>query len=62
MLFYEKTAIRKELEEDTQEKKWKQMYYKDPVSLWKSIDWKESTKVDENIPSSIIYDFFTDIF
>ena len=61
-LFYEETALQKEAEEDLQEKKWKNMYYKDPAALWKSIGWKEPAKQDEIIPSHVVYDFFTDVF
>ena len=61
-LFYEETAIHKETEEDAQEKKWKNMYYKDPAALWKSIGWKVSAKEEDTIPSSTIYRFFTDVY
>ena len=61
-LFYEETALQKETEEDKLEKKWRDMYYKDPASLWKSIGWKEPTKADEIIPSHVTYNFFTDVF
>ena len=53
-LFYEETALQKESEEDSQEKKWKNMYHKDPAALWKSIGWKETTKNDEVIPPHVI--------
>ena len=55
-------ALLKETEEDSQEKKWREMYYKDPAALWKSIDWKESAKEADVIPPHTIYSFFTDVF
>ena len=61
-LFYEETALQKETEEDAREKKWKDMYFKDPAALWKSIGWKEPTGVDEVIPPHVTYNFFTDVF
>ena len=61
-LYYEEIALQKETEADLQEKKWREMYYKDPASLWKSIGWKETKKEDEVIPSHTIYNFFTDVF
>ena len=61
-LYYEEMALQKETEEDSQEKKWREMYYKDPAALWKSIDWKESAKEADVIPPHTIYSFFTDVF
>ena len=61
-LFYEETALQKETEEDSQEKKWRNMYRKDPAALWKSIGWKKPARDEEAIPSHVIYNFFTNVF
>ena len=61
-LYYEELAIQSELVEDSAEKKWKEMYYKDPAALWKSIGWKKPEKVDDDIPASVIHNFFTNVF
>ena len=61
-LYYEELAIQSELKEDSQEKKWKEMYHKDPAALWKSIGWKKPEKVNNDIPSSVIHNFFTNVF
>ena len=61
-LYYEELAIQSELEEDSREKKWKEMYFKDPAALWKSIGWKKTEKVSDNVPSNVIYNFFTEVF
>ena len=61
-LYYEELAIQNELKEDSAEKKWKEMYYKDPAALWKSIGWKKPEKCNEDIPPNVIHNFFTDVF
>ena len=61
-LYYEELAIQNELEEDRPEKKWKEMYYKDPAALWKTIGWKKPEKVNDDIPSNVIHSFFTNVF
>ena len=61
-LYYEEIALQKEAEADPMEKKWRDMYYKDPAALWKSIGWKEAKREDNDIPSHTIYNFFTDVF
>ena len=61
-LYYEELAIQSELEEDSSEKKWKDMYHKDPAALWKSIGWKKPEKANDNIPPNVIHNFFTNVF